>query len=353
MQFALSLTFVQCLKAVSECSEEHPVSIINHEEIIDNIEPTVKSLIERLGGKYVGMTSEFCNRSKVKTCDIATSLCERRFHYQFVDTGDVHTHSDQLSNAYMYKYLHIIYEGEELEGGYLNFEECIGINKETMKLSCAVINFGRGRNGELATLNIGYTVYESVLMLNSYSLDSKPIFLLPFHPLEHFWGRAKGDTTEALLDFDDWYIRFRSLKIILENIGVKYDVIVGHRSWICEAPEQIDLQAYCASKVLDAFLKSEVNFSEEPKETNDKCEIINVEGAYSELLVTVVNWYKREKLTNTDIYYEVKGPAPIDKINQFCEKYGIESKIETKLIEEMKESSVARINDSIQRSLIF
>ena len=114
MQFALSLTFVQCLKAVSECSEEHPVSIINHEEIIDNIEPTVKSLIERLGGKYVGMTSEFCNRSKVKIGDIATSLCDRRFHYQFVDNGDVHTHSDQLSNAYMYKYLHIIYEGKEI-----------------------------------------------------------------------------------------------------------------------------------------------------------------------------------------------------------------------------------------------
>lgn len=352
MQFALSLTFIQCLKAMSECSEELPVSE-NPESIIDKIEPILQNLVERLGSKFIGVTSTFCNRSKIKICDIAKAIDERRFHYLFVDDGDVHTHTDQLHNAYMFKYLHVIYEGNEIEGGYLNLEECISINKETMKISCAIINYGRGRDGELATLSLGYSVYESVLMLNSYSLECTPLFLLPFHPLEHFWGRAKGDTNAALLDFDDWYVRFRSLRKILENIGVTYDVIVGHRSWISDTPHQGELQAYCASKVLDVFLKSEVNFLDEPKEKNDKCEIINVEGAYSELLVTVVNWYKMERLTNTDIYYEVKGPAPIDFINQFCEKYGIESKTETRLIEEMKDSSMESINDNIQRSLIF
>ena len=352
MQFALTLTFIQCLQAMSECSGEYPVSIDN-EKILEKIEPTIQKLIERLGGKYIGIATEFCNRSKVNSSDMVKSIDDRRFHYQFVDSRDVHSHSDQLSNVYTFKYLHIIYEGEEIEGGYLNIEECLCINRETIKLSCAVINYGRGRNGELATLSLGYTVYESVKMLLSYSLGTSPLFLIPFHPLEHFWGRVKGDTTTALLDFDDWYIRFRSLRMIVENLGLKYDIIVGHRSWISETPEQGELQAYCASKVLDGFLKSEVSFLDEPKESNDECEIINVEGAYSELLVTVVNWYKHETITYTDIYYEVKGPAPIDLITDFCKKYGIESRTETRLIEEMKESSVASINDNIQRSLIF
>jgi hypothetical protein len=354
MFYVLTLTFVQRQLSVEEKALTNQIFSHFDASTINAIEPHLQALISRLGQTYLGVTSELSNRSRVRAEDVEKSDIPLRYDYNFVESNELAMHIDQLHNNFLLRYLHVIYEGEEIQGDYLNLSECMAINKFTMQSDCAVVNYGRGKHGELASLQLGFAVYEAVTMLMSYTPEQMPIFLLPFHPLEHFWTRSHGDTTNALIDFDDWYERFRSLEKILRNVGVNFNIIVGHRNWISEPPGVDELQSYCASKVLKQFLTSEVSISPAvDKSESELCHIINVEGVHNELLVTVINWYKSERITNTDLHYEISGKAPIDEVYAFCERYNIEAKTDVKMIEDVSENSLESITVNIQRSLIF
>tara|TARA_Y100001970_G_scaffold131590_1_gene162323 strand:+ start:12661 stop:13728 length:1068 start_codon:yes stop_codon:yes gene_type:complete len=355
MQYVLTFTFVQ----------QHELDIIEQglppvstapdfdAQIISEIEICIKAMIESRGQKYIGVSSELTNRSRVNATDLSPGDTSQRYTCNFVDNNSAHVHVDQLHNSFRFRYLHVLYEGDEIAGGFLTLKECMDINKISMRVNCATVNYGRGDSGELATLQLGYAVYEAISMLVAYSRRNFPVFILPFHPLEHFWKRANGDLTSALIEFDEWYERFRALDKILRNIGLQHNVIIGHRNWLVSPPSMQELENYCASKVLDSYLKSEVNFEEKPKEDSDLCHIISVEGAFNELLVTVINWYQRGNITNTELYYEISGKTPLEVVYAFCEKYNIEAKSEVKMIEDMSSDNFDSIESNIQRSLIF
>lgn len=351
MTSVLSLTFLQCLKAAQDDNRHFADDF--SEDVLSSIEVILKKMIENKGGKYLGITPEFSNRSIISLSDLTLSLDKSRYHYVNVNRADDNVHLDQLFNPFYFKYLHIVYEGNEIKGGHFSLTDCIAINSYTMQEDCAILHYGKGREGHLASSRLGYAVYEAVKMIIAQKDEDPPLILIPFHPLEHFWGRTNGNTNNALIEFDDWYERFRSIKAIFESLSVEFAVILGHRTWISEAPTNDELQNYCASKVLTDVLKSEVHFEDDSKESCDLCHIINVEGALNELVVTVVNWYREDTLTCSDLYYEISGPAPLIKIKEFCKKYGIEEKTENKLIEEMSDKSMTSINNNIQRSLIF
>lgn len=353
MRYVLTFTFVQHLVSLEpEPSSNRMVSEFSP-SMVSEIESKLKSLIEKHGRSYVGITSEMCNRSRVTIHDVSPAPEANRYHYTFSEKNDLHVHTDQLHNSFRFRYLHVIYEGEEIPGSYLTFDECMEINCISMKAQCSVVNYGRGEHGELATLQLGYAVYEAVALLVAYQNKQFPVFILPFHPLEHFWTLTDGDTTKALIDYDEWYERFRALERIFRHLGVNFNVIIGHRTWLVNPPSIQELENYCASKVLSGFLKSEVSLTNDKKENSDTCHVINVEGAFNELLVTVVNWYQQGLITNTDLYYEISGPAPMDMIYAFCERYNIQAKTDVKMIEDVSSDAIDSINSNIQRSLIF
>ena len=125
-----------------------------------------------------------------------------------------------------------------------------------------------------------------------------------------------------------------------------------------QAPQPAGLQPIPALggsilEAQEALLSLEVPEEEKPKEDSDLCHIISVEGAFNELLVTVINWYQRGNITNTELYYEISGKTPLEVVYAFCEKYNIEAKSEVKMIEDMSSDNFDSIESNIQRSLIF
>ena len=118
-------------------------------------------------------------------------------------------------------------------------------------------------------------------------------------------------------------------------------------------PDYAELSAYTKSKSLSNYLLSEVKVSDMPKEISDQCRIISLGGAYNDQVVTIVNWYKGGMVTNTDLYYQISGPIPIDAIEAFCEKYGITALTAGCMIEESGNETIDSITQNIRRSAIF
>ena len=239
-------------------------------QTIEELVPHIKLLCERLGRQYKAVVSEPSDRSTILIEELENYIGSDFIKFIKPQPEQTTTHIDHLHNSFRYRYIHVVYEGSKVEGDYLQFLEAKYFNQVTLQKDCAIMNYGPGANGELATLQHGFTVFEAASMLVTYLPEEMPVFLLPFHPLEHFWTLSEGDTQEALINFDEWYNRFRSLYDIFTHLKLEFTVIIGHRSWLRKMPDYAELSAYTKSKSLSNYLLSEVKVSDMPKEISDQ-----------------------------------------------------------------------------------
>lgn len=334
-------------RVLSSLDEEVILSNILSDKTLRDAELMASTFLASIDVTFLGFSNQLTFSPLVNITQFKPSNTKYLFNYDGKNESPPYLVGSDSAYGYKALYLPILYEGDDIKNGFLDVATLYAINRLSREANLYCVGYGSGSGSLEQIAKYRDVIYDGVMKITTQPYSPNNIYLIPFHPIEHFYDDETID--DAITTYDLWVVKFHLLRELFNAIGIKYFVIMGFEEWLINPPDNEELSMYLDSHPMGDYFVQRSLINERKKEQSDECIITEIEGMSRVPVVTIVSWLKETETRNSELYYAVEGLPPIENIKLFCESHAIAFEKENRFLND--KTALKRLRNAISDNL--